>query len=63
MTIQLNFQFDFAFELSRLAQPAKINEIHYKYALALEDDGKFQQAEEHFIKSGKPKEAVHMFVL
>jgi len=37
-----------------------MNDIHYKYALALEDDGKFQQAEEHFIKSGKPKEAVHM---
>ncbi|XP_059491021.1 intraflagellar transport protein 172 homolog [Neocloeon triangulifer] len=57
-----NYQFEFAFDLSRQAQPAKMSDIHYKYALALEDDGKFQDAEEHFIKSGKPKEAVHMYV-
>ncbi|CAB3377061.1 Hypothetical predicted protein [Cloeon dipterum] len=57
-----NYQFDFAFDLSRQAQPSKMSEIHYKYALALEDDGKFQDAEEHFIKSGKPKEAIHMYV-
>jgi intraflagellar transport protein 172 len=54
------FQFDFGFELCRLAFPSKLSDVHYKFALALEDDGKFLQAEEHFIKSGKPKEAVLM---
>lgn len=41
---------------------SKMPDIHYKYAMALEDDGKFQEAEENFIKAGKPKEAVLMYI-
>lgn len=43
--------------------PEKLPEIHYKYAMVLEDDGKFKEAEEQFIKAGKPKEAVLMYDL
>lgn len=56
-------QFDFAFELARTAMKQKVPEIHYKYAMALEDDGKYTEAEEQFIKAGKPKEAVLMLVI
>lgn len=56
------FQFDFAFELAQLALPNKLSAIHYKYAMTLEDEGKFAEAEEHFLKAGKPKEAISMYV-
>lgn len=36
--------------------------MHYKYAMALEDDGKFTEAETEFISAGKPKEAVFMYI-
>ncbi|XP_041831040.1 intraflagellar transport protein 172 homolog [Melanotaenia boesemani] len=57
-----NFSFDFAFDLARLACKEKIPEIHLKHALYLEDEGKFPEAEVEFIKAGKPKEAVSMYV-
>lgn len=40
----------------------KVPDIHYKYAMALEDDGKYGEAESEFIQAGKPKEAVLMWV-
>jgi intraflagellar transport protein 172 len=39
---------------------SKMSDIHYKYAMSLEDDGKFEEAEKEFVKAGKPKEAVLM---
>ncbi|XP_066234732.1 intraflagellar transport protein 172 homolog isoform X2 [Saccopteryx leptura] len=57
-----NCSFEFAFELSRLALKHKIPEIHLRYAMYLEDEGKFEEAEAEFIRAGKPKEAVLMFV-
>ncbi|EDM02915.1 selective LIM binding factor, rat homolog, isoform CRA_a [Rattus norvegicus] len=54
--------FEFAFELSRLALKHKTPEIHLRYAMYLEDEGKFEEAEAEFIRAGKPKEAVLMFV-
>jgi len=53
-------QFDFAFELARSASAEKLAEVHYKYALVLEDDGKFEEAEKNFVAGKKPKEAVLM---
>ena len=46
-----SYQFEFAFELAKTAMKDKIEEIHYKYAMALEDDGKFAEAEKHFVKA------------
>ena len=57
-----SFQFEFAFELAKTAMKDKIDDIHYKYAIALEDDGKFKDAEGHFVKAKKSKEAVLMYV-
>ncbi|XP_050690071.1 intraflagellar transport protein 172 homolog [Eriocheir sinensis] len=57
-----SMQFEFAFELARTANKQKLPEIHYKYAMALEDDGKYQEAESAFIQADKPKEAVLMYV-
>ncbi|CAN9507987.1 unnamed protein product [Ophioblennius macclurei] len=56
------FDFDFAFELARLSCKDKIPEIHLKHASCLEDEGKFAEAELEFIKGGKPKEAVLMYM-
>jgi intraflagellar transport protein 172 len=57
-----NLSFDFAFEIARTALKSKLPEIHLKYALYLEDEGKYQEAEGEFVKGGKPKEAVLMWV-
>ncbi|XP_058470061.1 intraflagellar transport protein 172 homolog [Solea solea] len=57
-----NLSFDFAFDLARLSCKEKIPEIHLKHAMYLEDEGKFPEAEIEFIKAGKPKEAVLMYV-
>lgn len=38
----------------------KVADIHLQYAMHLEDEGKFNEAEIEFIKAGKPKEAVLM---
>ncbi|KAI1241384.1 hypothetical protein IHE44_0009870 [Lamprotornis superbus] len=54
--------FEFAFELARLSMKQKMPDIHLKYAMFLEDEGKFEEAEGEFIKAGKPKEAVLMYV-
>ncbi|XP_011806760.1 PREDICTED: intraflagellar transport protein 172 homolog [Colobus angolensis palliatus] len=59
---QGGYSFEFAFELSRLALKHKTPEVHLKYAMFLEDEGKFEEAEAEFIRAGKPKEAVLMFV-
>jgi len=41
----------------------KLPDISNKYALYLEDEGKFPEAEVEFIKANKPKEAVLMYVV
>lgn len=36
----------------------RLPDVYFKHAVALEEDGRFQEAEEEFIKAGKPKEAI-----
>ncbi|XP_056632969.1 intraflagellar transport protein 172 homolog [Diorhabda sublineata] len=55
------YQFDFAFQLCKNL-PDKVKEVHLKHAMALEDDGKYNEAESEFISAGKPKEAILMYV-
>ena len=50
-----------AFELTRNSMKEKLPEVHLKYAMFLEDEGRFPEAEEEFIRAGKPKEAVDMY--
>lgn len=54
------YQFDFAFQLCKNLS-SKSTDVHYKYAMALEDDGKFTEAEAEFILAAKPKEAILMY--
>jgi len=35
--------------------------VHLKKALHLEDDNRFKEAEEEFIKANKPQEAINMY--
>ena len=39
----------------------KLPEVHLKYALHLEDENRFKEAEEEFIKANKPQEAINMY--
>jgi len=48
--------------LARAGGAERLTEVHYKYALVLEDDGKFEEAEKNFVAGMKPKEAVLMYV-
>lgn len=57
-----NGAFDMAFELAQHSMPKKMPEIYLKHALFLEDDERFREAEEEFIKANKPKEAIDMYV-
>ena len=57
-----SYHFDFAFELARSAMTSKMADIHFKYAIFLEDEGRFADAEAEFVKASKPKEAVLMYV-
>ena len=51
-----------AFEFTRASMKEKLPEVHYKYAMHLEDEGRFKEAEDEFIKAGKPKEAIDLYV-
>lgn len=57
-----NGAFDLALELASHSLPKKLPDIHLKHALFLEDDERFREAEEEFIKANKPKEAIDMYV-
>lgn len=57
-----NCAFDFAFELARSTMKHKMPDIHLKYAMFLEDESKFREAESEFILANRPKEAVLMYV-
>ena len=57
-----NSSFDFALDVAKVALKSKLPEIHTKKALYLEDEGKISEAEEEFVRAGRPKEAVLMYV-
>jgi intraflagellar transport protein 172 len=50
-------------EAFRMAQKAihKKPDVHLKFAFDLEDGKRYKEAEEHFIKAGKPEEAINMY--
>ncbi|GAX77698.1 hypothetical protein CEUSTIGMA_g5141.t1 [Chlamydomonas eustigma] len=51
-----------AFELTRAGAKQKLPDVHLKYAMFLEDEGRFQEAEAEFIAAAKPREAVDMYI-
>ena len=54
--------FDHAFSLAHATKKEKLPEVHLKYAMYLEDEGRFEEAEKEFVKADKPKEAIDMYV-
>jgi len=54
--------FEHAFALSHASRKEKLPEVYLKYAMYLEDEGRFEEAEKEFIKADKPKEAIDMYV-
>lgn len=54
--------FDFAFDLCRLEAKNRLPSVHFKLAQQLEEEGEFEKAEMHYIKSGKPREAILMYI-
>jgi intraflagellar transport protein 172 len=57
-----NGAFDLALELANHSMPKKLPDIHLKHALFLEDDERFKEAEDEFVKASKPKEAIDMYI-
>lgn len=54
--------FDWALEVVKYSNPEQQKEVFYKHAMALEDEGKFAEAEKEFIRAGKAYEAVQMYI-
>jgi intraflagellar transport protein 172 len=54
--------FEFAFELCRFGNALRLPEIKYRYAMSLEDEGKYMEAEAIFIECGKTREAILMHI-
>lgn len=54
--------FEWALEAVKYGTVEQQKEVHYKYAMALEDEGKFVEAEKEFIRAGKATEAVQMYI-
>lgn len=55
-------EFELAFDLCNHSMPKKLPDVYTKQALFLEDDERFREAEEAFIKAQTPREAIDMYV-
>eukprot|EP01006_Ploeotia_vitrea_P029926 TRINITY_DN62385_c0_g1_i1.p1 TRINITY_DN62385_c0_g1~~TRINITY_DN62385_c0_g1_i1.p1 ORF type:complete len:993 (-),score=166.06 TRINITY_DN62385_c0_g1_i1:1161-4139(-) len=54
--------FEHAVELAQTSLKSKLPYAHLKHAMYLEDEGRFKEAEESFVKANKPKEAIDMYI-
>jgi len=54
-------EFQEAFKMANQNAKHKIRDVHLKYAFYLEDERRYKEAEEEFIKAGKPNEAISMY--
>ena len=54
-------EFQEAFKMAQQNAKHKIRDVHLKYALFLEDEKRYKEAEEEFVKAGKPAEAISMY--
>ncbi|CAG9326113.1 unnamed protein product [Blepharisma stoltei] len=53
--------YDAAFRLAEAHCRHRLNDVHLSYALYLEDENRWKEAEEEFIKAGRAQEAVNMY--
>jgi len=56
------FRFGEALLLSESCPPDRVQELHLHYAMHLEDEDKFPEAEEEFLKAQRPMEAIDMYM-
>ncbi|OXU27721.1 hypothetical protein TSAR_004638 [Trichomalopsis sarcophagae] len=54
--------FDWALEIVKYGSVEQQRDVHYRYAMALEDEGRFSDAEREFLKADKAMEAVQMYI-
>ena len=54
-------EFDEAFRMAKQNAKHKISDVNLKFAFYLEDEKRYKEAEEQFIKAGKPGEAINMY--
>lgn len=54
-------EFDEAFRTAKQHAKQLVADVHLKYAFHLEDEKRYKEAEDHFIKAGKPQEAINMY--
>ncbi|KAL0119649.1 hypothetical protein PUN28_007825 [Cardiocondyla obscurior] len=54
--------FDWALEIVKYGTIDQKKEVHYRYAMSLEDEGRFTEAEKEFVQAGKTMEAVQMYI-
>lgn len=52
--------FEQAFNLARAGAKQKLPDVHFKFAMFLEDEGRFAEAEAEFLAASKPREAIDM---
>ena len=57
-----NQMFDFARSLAKQIGENKLNEINLKWATKLEEEENYLDAERLYVESGKPREAVLMYL-
>ena len=55
-----NRNFEEAFRLAENNCRHRLPDVHLRYALFLEDENRFKEAEEEFVRAGKPTEAINM---
>ncbi|XP_072763581.1 intraflagellar transport protein 172 homolog isoform X3 [Anoplolepis gracilipes] len=54
--------FEWALEIVKYGTVDQKKEVHYRHAMALEDEGRFADAEKEFVQAGKVMEAVQMYI-
>ena len=55
-------EFAWALEVVKYGSQKQQREVHYRYALALKDEGRFPEAEREFIEAGQAMESVQMYI-
>lgn len=53
---------NFAFDMARTSLESKLPDVHREYAVFLEENGRFKDAEEEYINAQCPREAVEMWI-
>ncbi|XP_043479504.1 intraflagellar transport protein 172 homolog [Leptopilina heterotoma] len=54
--------FEWALDVVKYGTAEQQQEVHYRYAMYLEDEGQFAEAEKEFIRANKALEAVQMYI-